>query len=132
MKALDICPGIVEAEQIVYDEFVERLQQKRHTSQRCAVQRLALLMTDRFLDDLDHELCVLWPEVKLRSFQICEEPLNCLLQLDTRNLFSAPDRLTVFAHSRPVLAVNLLQWMRARQLSRFFSLRQERYCLTSS
>ena len=70
MEALDICPGIVEAEQIVYDKLVEWLQKERHASQRCTVQRLALLMTDRLFDNLDHKLGILWSEVKLRSFQI--------------------------------------------------------------
>ena len=131
MEALDICPGIVEAEQIVYDKLMERLQQKRHTSQRCAVQCLALLMTDRLFDDLDHELRVLWPEVEIRSFQICEESINSLLQFLARDLSSALNRFAVFKDDRPVLAVNLFQWMRVRQQVRLVSLRQERYCRLS-
>ena len=78
MEALDICPGIVESEQIVNYEFMKRLKQKRHTSQRCAVQSFTLLVTYRLFDDLDNELRVLWSEVEIRSFQICEESFNSL------------------------------------------------------
>ena len=70
MESLNICSGIVEAEQIVNDELVKRLQQERHAPKRFAVQRFALLMADRLLDDLNDELCVLRFEIKLRSFQI--------------------------------------------------------------
>ena len=132
MDALYICTGVVEAEQIVNYEFMKRLQQERHTSQRCAVQSFTLLVTYCLFNDLDDELCVFWTELKLRSFQICEETINSLLQLLARDLSSAPDRFAVSKDDRPVLAVNLFQWMRVLQQVRLVSLRQERYCRTSS
>ena len=131
MEALDICPGVVEAEKIIDYEFMKRLKQERHSSKRSAVQCFALLVTDSLFDDLDHELCVLWSEVEIRSFQICEESFNSLFQFLARNLTSAPDRFAVFKDDRPVLAVNLFQLMRVLPQGRLAFLRQERYCRSS-
>ena len=132
MEALDVRPGIVKAEKVVYDKLVERLQQKRHSSKWSAVQCFALLVTYCLFDDLDHEFCVLWSEVEIWSFQICEEPFDSLFQFLARNLSSAPDRFAVFKDDRPVFAVNLFQLMRVLPQVRLVSLRQERYCRTFS
>ena len=131
MEALDVRPGSIEPEKVIDNKLVERLQKERCSAKRCAVQCFALLVTDRLFDDLDHELRVLWSEVEIRSFQICEESFNSLFQFLARNLTSAPDRFAVFKDDRPVLAVNLFQWMRVRQQVRLVSLRQERYCRLS-
>ena len=129
MDALDICIGIVEAEQIVYNELMEWLKQERHTSKRCAVKCFALLVAYRFFNDLDYEFCILWSEVELRSFQICEKPIDSLFQLLARDLSSALNHFAVFKDDRPVLAFNLFQWLSELLQVRLASLRQERCCL---
>ena len=129
MEALDICSGSVEAEQIINYKFMERLQKERCSAQRCAVQRFTLLMAYSLFDDLDNELCVLRSKLKLRSFQISEKSINSLLVFLARDLSSALNRFAVFKDDRPVLAVNLFQWMQVLPQGRLAFLRQERYCL---
>ena len=126
MEALDICPGIIEAEQVVYDEFMKRLKQKRRSAQRCAVYGFSLLMAHGFLYDLYNELGILRFKFKLRIFQVSEETVDSLSQLLASDFRSAPDRFAVLKNCRPVLAVNLLQVSSMPQRGRSFFLRQER------
>lgn len=95
VEALDVGAGIVEAEQVVANEFMKGLQQKRCASERCAVYCFTLLVTYRFFYDLDHKLGILWPEVKVRVIKIFIETVDRLFQLLARYFLSAPYALTV-------------------------------------
>lgn len=132
MEPFYIGSGYIEAEQIVYDEFVERLQEERLTSQRSSVNRFTLLMTQCFFDDLYDKLRILRTEVKCRIFEVRKESFNSLLQLFARDFFTAPNRIAVVKHRLPVLAFNLFQWLSGLLQARFSFPRQERHCLTSS
>lgn len=59
MEPQNVGPFQFEPHQIVDDEFMEWLQQKRRTPQRRSVQPLALLMANRFFNDLDAKFRVL-------------------------------------------------------------------------
>ena len=72
--------GVDEANEVVDDELVEVRQQERLVSERCAVERFALLVGDSLLDDRDAELRSGVIDFVLRLFKIAEEAVDRFLQ----------------------------------------------------
>ena len=93
---------VQEADYVVDDELVIVCQYKGLTSERCAVDHLALLMADSSLDDSYDELRALVVELIFRVFKVSEEALHSLPQLLAGTLRAAADALGILEDVRPV------------------------------
>lgn len=96
------CVLYLEADYVIDDEFLKRLEQERLAPHRVSVNILSLLVTECFFDDVN---------AKVGSFvvygigwiiQISIKPLHGLLQLFTGNLSSASYGIRILKHFLPV------------------------------
>ena len=109
MKSDNFRAGIHKAQNVIDDKFVKRFQKKRSSAQRRSVQLFALLMADRFFNDLDAEVRSFWIDVIIRIFQIFEKAFHSLNPFFVGDDLPASDSFGVSQDILPVLPVNLFQ-----------------------
>ena len=98
VEPADLGALVKKSKQVIYLEFLERLQQEWFAPQRRAVQPFTLGVDEGFLDDPDHKFCVPGVEIVGRALQIPKEPVAGLLQLPAGDLLPGNDAVHVPHH----------------------------------
>ena len=95
MEPQNISPAKLESDQVIDDPFMKWLKEERCASERSPVQALALLVTQRVLDYVDAEICIVWIQFPPLIIQVSVPPCHGLFQLSAGPLPSVPDALSV-------------------------------------
>ena len=97
---------VIKSDQVIDDELLPGLQKERRAAQRLSGDRLALLVAERLLDDLDAELRAVVLQLVCRIVQVTEEPVDCLLPLFIRYDLPVPDAFRVLQDGCPFLVLH--------------------------